>query len=162
MTTASRPTFAPAVGGQGRGEAAGSLSSMTKQYSSRDLNSHTKLKYRDLGQGTVEEVRTKDLKRDLEERERQAKDKSDRKDRSREPSSKAIQGSSSAPKKSRSEHGGNLDADDPIEEDSDSSDESDDEDDSAALMAELQRIKSERAAEVLRKVCTSTSYSLIY
>ena len=65
-------------------------------------------------------------------------------------------------KKSRSEHGGNLDADDPIEEDSDSSDESDAEDDSAALMAELQRIKSERAAEVLRKVCTSTSYSLIY
>jgi len=44
MTTASRPTFAPATGGQGRGET--SLSSMSKQYSSRDLASHTKLKYR--------------------------------------------------------------------------------------------------------------------
>ena len=44
MTTASRPTFAPATGGQGRGETA--LSSMSKQYSSRDLNAHTKLKYR--------------------------------------------------------------------------------------------------------------------
>jgi len=44
MTTASRPTFAPAMGGQNRGET--SLSAMTKQYSSRDLASHTKLKYR--------------------------------------------------------------------------------------------------------------------
>lgn len=44
MTTAARPTFEPARGGQGRGEK--DLSAISKQYSSRDLPSHTKLKYR--------------------------------------------------------------------------------------------------------------------
>lgn len=44
MTTAARPTFDPARGGSGRGEK--DLSALTKQYSSRDLPSHTKLKYR--------------------------------------------------------------------------------------------------------------------
>ena len=44
MTTAARPTFDPARGGSGKAE--GDLSSLSKQYSSRDLPSHTKLKYR--------------------------------------------------------------------------------------------------------------------
>ena len=44
MTTAARPTFDPARGGQGRGEK--DLSAISKQYSSRDLPSHTKLKFR--------------------------------------------------------------------------------------------------------------------
>lgn len=46
-----------------------------------------------------------------------------------------------------------MDADDPLE-DSDADDaeeDSDDEDDTAALMAELQRIKKERAAEQAKK-----------
>ena len=44
MTTAARPTFEPARGGTGKGE--GDLSALSKQYSSRDLPSHTRLKYR--------------------------------------------------------------------------------------------------------------------
>lgn len=44
MTTAARPTFDPAKGGSSRGEK--SLSALSKQYSSRDLPSHLKLKYR--------------------------------------------------------------------------------------------------------------------
>jgi protein CWC15 len=44
MTTAARPTFDPAKGGSGRGEK--NLGVLSKQYSSRDLPSHTKLKYR--------------------------------------------------------------------------------------------------------------------
>lgn len=44
MTTAARPTFDPARGGSGRGEK--DLSALSKQYSSRDLPGHTKLKYR--------------------------------------------------------------------------------------------------------------------
>lgn len=44
MTTAARPTFEPARGGTGKGE--NDLSALSKQYSSRDLPSHTKLKYR--------------------------------------------------------------------------------------------------------------------
>lgn len=44
MTTAARPTFDPARGGTGRGEK--DLSAISRQYSSRDLPGHTKLKYR--------------------------------------------------------------------------------------------------------------------
>lgn len=44
MTTAARPTFEPARGGRGKGE--GDLSALSKQYSSRDLPGHTKIKYR--------------------------------------------------------------------------------------------------------------------
>lgn len=48
------------------------------------------LSCRDLGQGSVEEVRNKDLKRELEDRERNFKDKAERKDRERERSAKAA------------------------------------------------------------------------
>lgn len=41
MTTAARPTFDSA---KGKGEK--DLSALSKQYSSRDLTAHTKLKYR--------------------------------------------------------------------------------------------------------------------
>ena len=44
MTTAARPTWDTARGGRGKGE--GDLSALSKQYSSRDLPAHTKLKYR--------------------------------------------------------------------------------------------------------------------
>ena len=44
MTTAARPTWDTAKGGRGKGE--GDLSALSKQYSSRDLPSHTKLKHR--------------------------------------------------------------------------------------------------------------------
>lgn len=44
MTTAARPTFDPARGGTSRGEK--DLSAISRQYSSRDLPSHTKLKFR--------------------------------------------------------------------------------------------------------------------
>ena len=44
---------------------------------------------REIGQGAAEEIRSKDLKRELEEREKSVKDKSDRKDRERERQTKA-------------------------------------------------------------------------
>ena len=44
MTSAARPTWAPARGGAGRNES--NLGAISKQYSSRDLPGHTKLKYR--------------------------------------------------------------------------------------------------------------------
>ncbi len=47
-----------------------------------------------------------------------------------------------------------LDADDPIEDESDDSVDEEDEDDTAELMAELQRIKAERASELAKKVLT--------
>ena len=46
------------------------LSALSKQYSSRDLPSHTALKSREHGQGTVEENKNKDFRQELDERER--------------------------------------------------------------------------------------------
>merc|ERR1712183_825032 len=68
MTTAHRATFAPAKGGTSRGES--DLGKLSKQYSSRDMPSHTKLKYRQTGQNAPEEVSRRDLRRELEDRER--------------------------------------------------------------------------------------------
>nr|CAG4644457.1 EOG090X0IT3 [Lepidurus arcticus] len=156
MTTASRPTFAPAQGGTARGEVA--LSALSKQYSSRDLPGHNKLKYRDLGQGTTDEVRGRDFRRELDDRERTVTGKDKRHDRERgerdrsdrDRSGRAVE-TSSREKKTRVEQAApaNLDADEAADEDSE--DEDDDEDDTAELMAELQRIKQERAAEQAKR-----------
>ena len=55
----------------------------------------------------------------------------------------------------------NLDADEPLE-DSDEDDDSDsDDDDTAALMAELQKIKREKAQEEQEKVCSILRLSMI-
>ncbi|CAG7727020.1 unnamed protein product [Allacma fusca] len=153
MTTAARPTFDPAKGGGGRGEK--DLSAITRQYSSRDLPAHTKLKYRESGQGTVDEHKNKDYRRELEDRERTVRREKDKESSKSRPepseSQKAIQPPPS--KKSRVDPA-NLDADDPLDDsdvEGDGDDTSDDEDDTAALMAELQRIKKERAADQARK-----------
>ncbi|XP_012225127.1 protein CWC15 homolog [Linepithema humile] len=145
MTTAARPTFEPARGGQGRGEK--DLSAISKQYSSRDLPSHTKLKYREHGQGTVEELRNRDFRKELEERERVEKDKGSGR-RAIEPSRESAT-SSAKRQKLDQVPAASLDADDPLDEDE--SDSESDEDDTAALLAELDKIKKERAAEQAKK-----------
>lgn len=191
MTTAGRPTWNTAKGGKGKWE--GDLSALSKQYSVRDLPSHTKLKYRQEGQGRPEELQGKDFKRELEERERQAAlEKAAKKGNLGGSSYLALPnsgekrpviadndrsvGSSSS---KRAKHGAsavsvasvptaNLDADDPWEEDYteeqqktirddgvDSSSEDNDEDksdneDEEALLAELAKIKRERAEEAIK------------
>jgi len=124
------------------------LSAMSKQYSSRDLPSHTALKSREKGQGTVEELRERDFKNELEEREKLAS-----RERAKEKARKEGKALDSPPqiKKSRQEAISmvNLDADDPVD-DSDS-DSGDSDDDTAMLMAELQKIKNEKAMEEAEK-----------
>uniref|UniRef100_A0A915B2K9 Uncharacterized protein n=1 Tax=Parascaris univalens TaxID=6257 RepID=A0A915B2K9_PARUN len=141
MTTAHRPTFEPARGGTGRNE--GDLAKLSQQYSSKDMPSHTKLKYRQKGQSHIDDVRSKDLRRELEEKERASRDSRDR--RGRESGWSGSSASSS--KKARLEqpiHNAQDEDDsfDEVDEESDS-----DEDDTAELMAELARIKKERALE---------------
>lgn len=155
MTTAARPTFEPAKGGMGRGER--DLSALSKQYSARDLPSHTRLKYRDHGQSSVEEVRSRDMRRELEDREKAARDKrtsssSSSSSNARESGGSSSSSSSSSSKKPRLDQiaPANLDADDPQDDDEDASD-SDDSDDEAVLFAELERIKRERAEEEAKK-----------
>uniref|UniRef100_A0A0K0DK81 Protein CWC15 homolog n=1 Tax=Angiostrongylus cantonensis TaxID=6313 RepID=A0A0K0DK81_ANGCA len=141
MTTAHRPTFHPARGGTGRTE--GDLSKLSQQYSSKDMPSHTKLKYRQTGQGTEEELRRRDLRRELEDKEKLA---------SKERRSRDTAASGSSSKRTRFDEISHaaVDADEPLDE-PDSSDVDSDEDDTAALMAELERIKKERADEKAAK-----------
>ncbi|XP_006000724.1 protein CWC15 homolog [Latimeria chalumnae] len=150
MTTAARPTFEPARGGRGKGE--GDLSQLSKQYSSRDLPSHTKIKYRQVTQDAPEEVRTRDFRRELEERERTAVREKNRDRPTREHTT-----SSSSSKRPRLDQipAANLDADDPLtdddEEEEDEESDADSDDETVALLAELEKIKKERAEEQARK-----------
>ncbi|XP_076135061.1 protein CWC15 homolog [Alosa pseudoharengus] len=151
MTTAARPTFEPARGGRGKGE--GDLSALSKQYSSRDLPGHTKIKYRQPTQDAPEEVRARDFRRELEERERVAvRDKT--RERGPREHTTSSSSSSSSSKRPRLDQipAANLDADDPLTDDDENSDsDSDSDDDTAALLAELDKIKKERAEEQERK-----------
>uniref|UniRef100_A0A8C5FLK5 CWC15 spliceosome associated protein homolog n=2 Tax=Gadus morhua TaxID=8049 RepID=A0A8C5FLK5_GADMO len=152
MTTAARPTFEPARGGRGKGE--GDLSALSKQYSSRDLPGHTKIKYRQPTQDNQDEVRARDFRRELEERERVVVREKARERGPRDHTTSSSSSSSSS-KRPRLDQipAANLDADDPLtddDEDEDSDEDSDD-DDTAALLAELEKIKKERAEELERK-----------
>lgn len=128
-------------GGSGRGEK--DLSALSKQYSSRDLPGHTKLKYREQGQSTSEELRSRDFRKDLEERERTEKSTS-----SKRPLPPVVQRAIEQNKKQKVDVS-SLDMDDPA--DSEHSDSDDSDDDTAALLAELNKIKRERAQDQTKK-----------
>ncbi|KAM3196757.1 hypothetical protein ACQJBY_072452 [Aegilops geniculata] len=152
MTTAARPTWAPSKGGNEQGGTR--IFGPSGKYSSRDLAAHTSLKPRKEGQQTQEEVQKRNLRDELEERERKhfsSKDKSyvDERDR-RKSSSLLLEGSKRDEDKIVPRE---IDADDSDVElkSDDESDDDDDDDDTEALMAELERIKKERAEDRLRK-----------
>lgn len=113
---------------------------------------------REHGQGTIEELRNRDFRKELEDREREReKDKSSNR-RMIEPPRETSTTSAAKRQKIDQVPTASLDADDPLDDD-DSESESD-EDDTAALLAELQRIKKERAAEQAKKV--KFLYSCLY
>lgn len=95
---------------------------------------------REQGQGTTDELRARDFRKDLDDREKDIKSIGSR--RQNEP----------IPKRAKIDQvpAASLDADDPLEGDSSDSDDSDD--DTAALLAELNKIKKERAIEQAKKV----------
>jgi protein CWC15 len=67
MTTAHRPTWNAAIGSKDQG---GNRSiAPSKAFSSRDLPGHTKLKVRQAGQNTREEVESRNLLAELEARD---------------------------------------------------------------------------------------------
>lgn len=100
---------------------------------------------REHGQGTIDELRNRDFRRELEERE---KEKPSANRRMIEPAREAAP--STKRQKIDQAPAASLDADDPL--DDDESDSDSDEDDTATLLAELQRIKKERAADQAKKV----------
>lgn len=97
--------------------------------------------FREAGQGTSDEVRSRDLRKELEDRERETSGKP-----SKQPTNvrRAIDANA---KRQKFEQ--NPDADDPV--DSEHSDDEDSDDDTAALMAELNKIKRERMQEAAKK-----------
>lgn len=107
------------------------------------FNKCSLLLFREQGQGTTEELRSRDFRKELDEREKETKGPSVR--RQNEPIVKRP--------KTDQVPAASLDADDPLEGDSSDSDDSDD--DTAALLAELNKIKKERAIEQAKKVCFS-------
>ncbi|KAH6798760.1 Cwf15 / Cwc15 cell cycle control family protein [Perilla frutescens var. frutescens] len=68
MTTAARPTWAPAKGGNEQGGTR--IFGASQKYSSRDMAAHTSFKPRKEGQDTQDEVQRRNLREELEDRER--------------------------------------------------------------------------------------------
>ncbi|GLT79538.1 hypothetical protein SLA2020_510230 [Shorea laevis] len=156
MTTAARPTWAPAKGGNEQGGTR--IFGPSQKYSSRDLAAHTNLKPRKEGQDTQDELQKRNLREELEERERRhfsSKDKTYSDDRDRRKGSHLLLEGTKKEVEDRIVPR-SVDADDSDEEvksddESDDADDDDDEDDTEALLAELEQIKKERAEEQLHK-----------
>lgn len=151
MTTAARPTWAPAKGGNEQGGTR--IFGPSQKYSSRDMAAHTTLKPRKEGQDTLEELQKRNLREELEERERRHFSSRDDRDRRKGSSSGHLLLEGAKRDTEDRIVPRNIDADDSdvdVKSD-DESDDDDDEDDTEALLAELERIKKERAEEKLRK-----------
>ncbi|GFH29266.1 uncharacterized protein HaLaN_27902, partial [Haematococcus lacustris] len=69
MTTAHRPTWAPAKGGEEQGGARYYVPSV--MMSAKNLPGHTHLKFRQAGQASASDLEAKDLRAELESNERQ-------------------------------------------------------------------------------------------
>lgn len=121
------------------------------------INKHN-LSNREQGQGTVDELRSRDFRKDLEEREAKPAGKQlpavvrRAIEQNAAASSNAGGASGATPsKRPKTDQvtATNLDADDPAEDESSSDEDSDD--DTAALLEELQKIRRERAHESAKK-----------
>ncbi|KAF7140723.1 hypothetical protein RHSIM_Rhsim06G0232400 [Rhododendron simsii] len=171
MTTAARPTWAPAKGGNEQGGTR--IFGPSQKYSSRDMAAHTTLKPRKEGQDTNDELQKRNLREELEDRERRhfsSKDKSYGDDRDRRKGGHLLLEGARRDTEDRLIPR-SVDADDADVEVktvepllgcciligchivvvSDEDEDDDDEDDTEALLAELEQIKKERAEENLRK-----------
>lgn len=159
MTTAHRPTWHAAVGQSNEGgwHAGGKLSD---QVSARDLPAHRRLKIRQVGQGTANEVELLDLREELERKEekyelekgQKVNTAQDKLRRLEENKKILLLGDTEAEKREsqlKEVASRYNDADDGADsEDSDDSDsDSDDEDEEAELLRELEKIKREREEE---------------
>lgn len=167
MTTAHRPTWAPAKGHEEQGGMR--IYAPSRMQSKLDVAAQTKLKFRQPGQNTAEDLAEGDLRTKLEEKERKhyLKTKSHNFEEEREEDLRLLEtagapragglGGGSGVQQHRTLVPKAADADD--EDDADDSDGSsdDEDDDEAELLAELDRIKQERAEEAARKAAVAAS-----
>lgn len=123
------------------------------QTSAKNLPGHTKLKFRQVGQSSVEELAHKDLRAELEEKERKHFAKGSRGGLAEfeDERKRDLQLLESAPDgQARQLVPKAIDADDEDPDESESSDD-DDDDEEEMLRMELDRIKKERAEEAAKK-----------
>ncbi|KPV78215.1 uncharacterized protein RHOBADRAFT_47859 [Rhodotorula graminis WP1] len=127
MSSAHRPTWAPAQGKEGRQN--------SRSFSARDLASHTRLKFRQPGQGTTAEHARRDLKLELLQAEQDAAVRKSRGERGYVQDTKLLllkEEQDRAESDAQSEHANkrqrmlqeaaNLDKDDSDDDDDDASD----------------------------------------
>ncbi|XP_049342843.1 uncharacterized protein LOC125807110 [Solanum verrucosum] len=154
MTTAARPTWAPAKGGNEQGGTR--IFGPSQKYSSRDIAAHTTLKPRQEGQDTQDELHRRNLWEELEDRERRHFSSKDNgyEDRDRRKSGQLLLDGAKREIEDRivpRSADADDDADTKSDDESEDDDDDDDEDDTEALLAELEQIKKEKADEKLRK-----------
>ncbi|GJQ15455.1 hypothetical protein GpartN1_g7246.t1 [Galdieria partita] len=135
MTTAHRPTWNPAKGGNEQGGFR--LNVPSAKVSARDMPGHLTLKERGKGQGAPDDLEGRDLKRELEEKEQQHRKKT-KTEELKEEAEKDVDADVWLDE-----------VDDEKEEEGQAEEESDDEEDE--LLKELERIKREREEEGQRK-----------
>ena len=163
MTTAHRPTWAPAKGHEEQGGAR--MFGPSKKHSKLDDNAHMTLKTRAVGQMSVKELIARDFKAELLAKEaKHFKRKlpeaggdlmigDGEADGSGERDGVGVERLDAGPSGSdRVFEPKRIDADDSDDDDDDDDDDdSDSEDDTAALLAELERVKRERADAAARR-----------
>ncbi|KAJ4471524.1 Cwf15/Cwc15 cell cycle control protein [Lentinula aciculospora] len=162
MSTAHRPTWDPA---QARDVKGGS-----RLVSVRDMPSHTKLKFRQVGQTSTSEVHKRDLRAELLAAEQEARNKKRKAegkpleveetpmitDDEANKRRKMLQDAIEMDKDDDEEEEEEIEKDQEDgqrhgeDEDEDSDEDSDEEDDTAELLRELEKIKRERAEEKAR------------
>ncbi|DBA81707.1 hypothetical protein WJX77_011335 [Trebouxia sp. C0004] len=157
MTTAHRPTWAPAKGGTNDEQAGSRVFAPSTFFRAKDQVAHTKLKFRQLGQNAADDLNKKDLRAELEDKERKhfrTKGGSDFEEQ-RQADLKLLEapdigtGVGGKPKVLVPKA---VDADEEGDDDDDEeSESSDDEDEEKELLLELARIRKEREQEAAKK-----------
>ncbi|CAL1711604.1 unnamed protein product [Somion occarium] len=159
MSTAHRPTWDPAQAKDVKGG--------SRQFSVRDMAAHTKLKFRQPGQTSTDEVKKRDLRAELIAAEAEARDRK-RKAEGKPPlavehgTAGVVADDESNKRRKLLQEALEMDKDEEESEDEEKnggekededeeSDEDDDEDDTAELLRELEKIKRERAEEKVRQ-----------
>ncbi|KAL3614730.1 hypothetical protein CASFOL_041487 [Castilleja foliolosa] len=143
MTTAARSTWAPAKGGNEQGGTR--IFGPSQKYSSRDIAAHTTLKTRKEGQDTQDELQRRNLRDELEDRER--RHFSSKEDRERRKGGHLLLEGARRDIEDRIIPR-SVDADDA---DVDDDEDDDDGDDEEALLAELERLRREKAEQKERE-----------
>ena len=173
MSTAGRPTFVAAIG------RATNTTIQTRAVCGKDQLGHTKLKFRQIGQASIQELKQRDLREELEKKEHkyvlendkttawQAKEELNQPPPTK-PTSTLLIKDTAVENNTASEinvealrkyddsdvEEGEEEEDDGFDSSSeeDDDDDDDDEDDEDELQAELERIREEKAAAAAKKV----------